>query len=1075
MSTSEISADAILRDLLEASPIGVAVLDPETGERLFVNSALARMFGAASLDDLIGHDIGNSWVDKHELEKAMAVFRNKEVLNNFEAERTRIDGSRWWVLMNTQPVIFEGQDAGIIWHVDISERKLVEEELRSRQEIINEAVKIANLGHWTWDLLLDKCTYCSEEYARIYGYSTEEYLNRLSSGDLDYLNAHPDDKDLHLEIVLEANHNGTAWDHTYRIISRNGETRYVREIGNPVVDDNGHLIQSIGTIQDITERKQAETDAENARLAAATAEARLRDILEALPIGVLEFDSDKQIRFWNQAFLDITGLSIEVLNDNSDYLELAHYIYDNFVGYQEDTFDVFCENWVKNALPDQRRMTDQIFTEPYYDLQHYAAPLPTGGYVNAYVDVTPQKTAEREALEARDQAQAAAIAKSSFLATMSHEIRTPMNGVIGMLDLLTRSKLDRSQREMAETVRTSAFSLLRIIDDILDFSKIEAGQLKFERYPFSLCQAVEAVGETLVPGAREKGLAISLFIDPAIPEPLLGDPVRLRQVLFNLIGNAIKFTKSGFVTVRAELQKQPEGSSTSRRQNINFSVEDSGIGIPQHAQEGLFDAFVQAESSTNRRFGGTGLGLSICAHLIELQGGKIDVISQPGKGSNFIFNLAYDLAADEKPLRDIADNDLADLNVLLVMWLETNNVNLSHYLQHWKADVDTICDIGKATETALAKAKSGRKYDIVVLGAHWSMTYQYEICDQIRAMPELAGTRFVLFTFDRMWSGDTGMDDTVVVSVAPLHRADFLTAVAVAAGRISPEVRHIEELEYHDEIEPLSIEDAEQTGSLVLVAEDNLVNQRVILRQLNRLGYTAIMAEDGREAMEKFSLHKYGLLLTDCHMPEMDGFELCAAIRATEKGQDVRLPIVAITANALQGEAERCLAAGMDDFVAKPVELKQLQAVVQKWLPDAVPTVSLPVEGDTYSGALEAANSTPINFARLREISGEDDTEFLIETLEFFREMIADTPDRLAQLIRNKDAKALCEAAHETKGAALYAAAIDLSDLMKNLEFAARANDWQEIAKLEDLIKPSFTEVTTYILSLSSGERSISP
>jgi len=216
-------------------------------------------------------------------------------------------------------------------------------------------------------------------------------------------------------------------------------------------------------------------------------------------------------------------------------------------------------------------------------------------------------------------------------------------------------------------------------------------------------------------------------------------------------------------------------------------------------------------------------------------------------------------------------------------------------------------------------------------------------------------------------------------------------------------------------------------------------------------------------------------LLTDCHMPEMDGFELCAAIRATEKGQDVRLPIVAITANALQGEAERCLAAGMDDFVAKPVELKQLQAVVQKWLPDAVPTVSLPVEGDTYSGALEAANSTPINFARLREISGEDDTEFLIETLEFFREMIADTPDRLAQLIRNKDAKALCEAAHETKGAALYAAAIDLSDLMKNLEFAARANDWQEIAKLEDLIKPSFTEVTTYILSLSSGERSISP
>jgi PAS domain S-box-containing protein len=1075
MSKPEFSADAILRDLLEASPIGVAVLDPDTGERLFVNSALARMFGATRLNDLIGHDIGNSWVDKHELEKAMAVFRNKEILNNFEAERTRIDGSRWWVLMNTQPVVFEGRDAGIIWHVDISERKLVEEELQSSQTIINEAVKIANLGHWTWDLLLDKCTYCSEEYARIYGYSVEEYQSRLASDDLDFLNAHPDDKDMHLETILEANRNAAAWDFTYRIISRNGETRYLREIGNPVVDDKGRLIQSIGTIQDITDRKLAEIDAEDARLAAATAEARLRDILEALPIGVLEFDAGKQVRFWNQAFLDITGLSIEILKDNSNYLELAHYIYDNFVSYQEDTFDVFCKNWIKNALPDQRRMTDQIFTEPYFDLQHYAAPLPTGGFVNAYVDVTPQKSAEREALEARDQAQAAAIAKSSFLATMSHEIRTPMNGVIGMLDLLTRSKLDRSQREMAETVRTSAFSLLRIIDDILDFSKIEAGQLKFERYPFSLCQAVEAVGETLVPGAREKGLAISLFIDPAIPEPLLGDPVRLRQVLFNLIGNAIKFTKSGFVTVRAELQ---EGVSANGRQNINFSVEDSGIGIPQEAQEGLFDAFVQAESSTNRRFGGTGLGLSICAHLIELQGGKIDVISKPGEGSKFIFDLSYDLAADEKPMSDIADSDLSGLKVLLVMWLENNNVNLSLYLQHWKADVDTIREIEQTKDTALATAKSGPKYDIIVLGAHWSMAQQYKICDQIRAQPELVCTRFVLFTFDRMWSDDTdtgsGMDDTVVISVAPLHRADFLTAVAVAAGRVSPEVRHIQELDYQDEIEPLSIEEAEQNGSLVLVAEDNLVNQRVILRQLNRLGYTAIMAEDGRKAMEKFADHKYGLLLTDCHMPEMDGFELCAAIRATEKNQDLHLPIVAITANALQGEAERCLAAGMDDFVAKPVELKQLQAVVQKWLPDAVPVLSLPDEVVTNRDAVETANSNPINLARLREISGEDNAEFLIETLEFFREMIADTPERLAQLIQNKDAKALCEAAHETKGAALYAAAIELSDLMKQLEYAARAEDWQEIAKLENKIEPGFAKVTAYILSLSSGEKIIS-
>lgn len=834
-----------------------------------------------------------------------------------------------------------------------------------------------------------------------------------------------------------------------------------------------------GVLRDIHERKQAEK-------ALRGSEQRFRAIVDNLAALVGETTPDGVLVEVNRTALEVGGLqSQDVIGKRLD--ETGWFSYKPEVQSQtrKDIERALGGEIVRHdvdiRIADGGLMTIDFMVVPVRDAAGRVVKLIPSG-----VNISERVRIMKDLEQARRDAEQANQAKSIFLAAMSHEIRTPMNGVIGMADVLQQTSLNGYQMEMVDLIRESAFALLEIIDDILDFSKIEAGRLEIEQAPMSVVTVVEKACNMLESLAARKGVELTLFLDPAIPEEVQGDALRLRQVLVNLANNAIKFSSgqqvSGQVSVRALLAGHNLDQVT-----VEFQISDNGIGMNEETQARLFTSFTQGDTSTTRRFGGTGLGLAISHHLVQLMGGEITVQSAPGKGSVFTVRVSFVPLPAKSAAADTVD--LAGVSCLVIGDEKGLADDLAVYLRYAGATVERAQNLAEARQRIDALPPG--LWLLIIDAGHDAPPVEalraachsrpdldphFVVLDHGHHQPDIE-PRFVIIRRGRRRHERSETVDSVTLDGDVMHRESFLRAVAIAAGRVL-EVEEPQPAKIEAVVVP-SREKALKEGTLILVAEDNDINQKVIRQQLALLGYAADIAGDGREALKRWESGNYALLLTDLHMPEMDGYQLTAAIRRAESGK-ARKPIVAFTANALKGEAEHCRAVGMDDYLSKPVQLLHLKAVLQKWLPiaksgaalpavinvPAVPASSKkPAEGGQPVEGKPVEGKKPVEVSVLEALVGNDPA-VINEFLQDFRASSARIAADLRAACQAGEAATAGAAAHKLKSSARSVGALVLGDLCAEMERVGKAGDIQAFKELMPRFESELSVVDQYIDSL---------
>ncbi|MGZ9225201.1 MAG: PAS domain S-box protein, partial [Anaerolineales bacterium] len=889
----------LLRTLIDNLPDRIYVKDTQ-GRKTISNMADWRASGGKQMRDVIG----KSDFDSYPAELANKFWADDKMvldsgirITNREEPGLDGEGNPVWVMTTKAPLHDnDGQVVGLVGiGRDITNQKKSEEKLRQLSLAVEQSSSIIIITELDGSIV-----YANPKFRETTGYTIDEALGKnpriLKSG-------HTSKEEY--KRLWDTIRSGGEWHGEFYNRKKNGELYWESATISPILDEVGQITHFLAVKEDISERKRAELEI-----------LRQKQYFESLvqnsPVAVVVLDNNYLIMEVNPAFEELFGYTNrEVVGSDLDALINSE---QTILEARQYTKEVTGK--LAHAIGKRKRKDGSLV-----DVEILGVPVLVGeeriAILALYHDVSVLVRAQREAEQASR-------TKSEFLANMSHEIRTPMNGVIGMLELALDTPLTSEQRDYLQTSLHSAEALLTLLNDILDFSKIEAGRLDLESINFSLRNAVEDVAYTLAQRAQDKGLEVACLIHPDLTSDLRGDPGRLRQILVNLVGNAIKFTHQGEIMIRAEPLEETEAHAV-----IHFAVQDTGIGIPYERQAAVFDRFTQADGSTTRNYGGSGLGLAISRQLVEAMGGRIGVESSPGIGSTFWFELKFERQPRAKrhtaPL-SLGPVNLMQARVLIVDDNRTNRMVLTKNVEALGSRVEAVPSGAKGLESLRNAHRTGDPYHVVLLDMQMPGMDGEQTARAIKSDPAVQEVKIIILT-SMGQRGDAIRLESLGCSgylLKPVKQQMLFDAIIAVLGR--------EEEQGPGLITRHMLSEQRKFGLRVLLAEDNPINQKLAVVLLQKAGYSVDAVDTGAQALEKVQINEYSAVLMDVQMPDMDGFEATHQIRELERNTGRHIPIVAMTAHAMQGDRERCLEAGMDDYITKPIEPEVLFSVLDRWI-----------------------------------------------------------------------------------------------------------------------------------------------